>query len=223
MLLGWGRASLGWHRGTAWAGADKSQWVDGSSLGWWSGMSGAGRGEQSESLSAWQAGQEQGSFPAPGSLSCLLPVPHGHCTMCSFVERRKRFFWSGSLACQQNRIHGRPVPSTPFSSCPSHIISKNWKSRGEPRGGLQNLHSQLGRTGEGGGKRCQHSRESLRGTQRSWALAEAAAFLLDALLSRGKPQKALVPDEVSRISPSGQSPRQGRVVNAACGCSLSDG
>lgn len=150
MLLGWGRASLGWHRGTAWAGADKSQWVDGSSLGWWSGMSGAGRGEQSESLSAWQAGQEQGSFPAPGSLSCLLPAPHGHCTMCSFVERRKRFFWSGSLACQQNRIHGRPVPSTPFSSCPSHIISKNWKSRGEPRGGLQNLHSQLGRTGEGG-------------------------------------------------------------------------
>lgn len=121
MLLGWGRASLGWHRGTAWAGADKSQWVDGSSLGWWSGMSGAGRGEQSESLSAWQAGQEQGSFPAPGSLSCLLPAPHGHCTMCSFVERRKRFFWSGSLACQQNRIHGRPVPSTPFSSCPSHM------------------------------------------------------------------------------------------------------
>lgn len=145
-----------------------------------------------------------GAGKLPSSRLSLLPAPCSSWPLHNVFLRgeEKTLFWSGSLVCQQNRIHGRPVPSTPFSSCPSHIISKSWKSWGEPRGGLQNLHSQLGRTGGGGGKRCQHSRESLRGTQRSWALVEAAAFLLDVLPSRGKPQKVLVPDEVSRISPS---------------------
>lgn len=39
-------------------------------------------------------------------------------------REEKLFFWSSSLACQRNKTHGRPVPSTPFSSRPSHIITK---------------------------------------------------------------------------------------------------
>lgn len=62
-----------------------------------------------------------------------------------------RFFQSNSLGCQQNKPHGRPVPSPRLSFCPSHIMTKSSKSLGEPRGRLQNLRWQRVREGAGVG------------------------------------------------------------------------